>query len=265
MAQGFVLSGWKEIIVSLHGGDASSHDYIVDKPGSFERVERSLENVSHFKRLHGSSTPLLGFHVVLTRRIYREIYKIIEMAKRYGVSQVGIFPMHNAPYETHVKDLEMSAEDDRRYQELVPGYRKLLESYGIGHDFQLRYQEKEKGALRPERENPPAAVREQPLPLSGGEKAGMDGVLSRLPCYYPWYHAAISAFGFISPCCYGEGKQTKGDLRPESFQETWFGYDMEEVRRTMLQGRLMPYCQNCPNWYQDDNNRLRAIFSNARS
>ena len=163
LAEGFVSSGWNEIIFSLHGGDAETHDYITDLPGSFVRVTKALERINRFKTLLKSRTPYLSFHVVLTKRSFLHIDKIVEFAKAHCVGNVGVFPMHNAPYPDYVKELEMSDEDKRKYRELVPQYKKHLESHKIYYDFQLAYQGP------PDR--PP--VQHQRLPLT------------RLPCP-PW-------------------------------------------------------------------------------
>jgi len=245
LAEGFVNSGWSELIFSLHGGDDETHDYITDLPGSFARVTQALDRLNHFKAFLKSRTPYLSFHVVLTKRSFRHLDKIIEFARAHQVGNMGIFPMHNAPYPDYVKELEMSDEDRREYRDLVPRYKKLLETYNIHYDFQLAYQGPPEGALAPEAPPGPAA-----LPA-----------LTRVPCYFPWYYATITPDGFISPCCYGEGSQTKGDLHRVSFQEAWLGQDMAECRESMLSGGMMPYCRRCPNWYQSDNRRLREIFS----
>jgi MoaA/NifB/PqqE/SkfB family radical SAM enzyme len=253
LAEGFVRSGWSQIIVSLHGGDAASHDQIVDTPGSFARVERSLNLVNEFKRRLGGDRPVLSFHVVLTRRIYREIDKIIDVAARHQVNDVGVFPMHNAPYPHHVVGLDMRPEDLREYALLVPGYKAALEGLGIGHDFQLAYQ-----AETPREAAAPAPT---PAETAASLAAGTGPLIGRLPCYFPWHHAAITPNGFVAPCCYGEGGQTKGDLHRDDFTKVWRERDMGEVRETMMRGELMPYCAKCPNWYQDDNRRIRALLS----
>ena len=255
MAEGFVLSGWEEIIVSLHGGDSETHDYITDQPGSFDKVDRSLHWVNHFKEKHRSETPRLSFHVVLTRRSYQGLGKVIEFGAKHHVGSIGVFPMHNVPYEIFTRDLKMTAQDDLLYRSLIPGYQQRIESCGMGHDFQLAYQ------------GPASAEKPAPAPALAKPPSAPDNLPAeaRLPCYFPWHHAAITPNGFIAPCCYGEGQQTKGDLHRVSFKEAWLAQDMGEVRQTMLQGGLMPYCERCPNWYQDDNRRLRRLFSEPKT
>ena len=248
LAEGFVRSGWNEIIFSLHGGDAETHDYITDLPGSFARVTQALERLNRCKSLLKSRTPYLSFHVVLTKRSFRRIDKIIEFARSHRVGNMGVFPMHNAPYPDYVKELEMSGEDRRQYRDLVPGFKKLLDSYGIHHDFQMAYQGVPEGAPAP------------PAPGAPPDPAALPA-LARVPCYFPWYYATITPNGFISPCCYGEGAQTKGDLQRMDFEEAWLRQDMAQCRESMLSGGMMPYCRKCPNWYQSDNRRLREIFT----
>jgi MoaA/NifB/PqqE/SkfB family radical SAM enzyme len=253
MAEGFVASGWNEITISLHGGTAETHDAIVDAPGSFAKIERALAAVNRFKRAQGRTLPGLSFHTVLTRLIYDKIDDVIELARKHDVHQVGIFPMHNPPYEQFVRDLTMRPEDKARYRALLPGYIKKLEGYGIQHCVQVTYQE-ENIEVSPQATTPlvePA----RPAPEDGRlpEEA-------RLPCYFPWSHTSITPNGALAPCCYGEGRQRKGDLNKVSFKEAWLGYDLGEYRELMKQGKLMEFCRLCPNWYQRDNHRLREIL-----
>ncbi|MDD5628398.1 MAG: radical SAM protein, partial [Elusimicrobia bacterium] len=239
LAEGFVRSGWNEIIFSLHGADAETHDYITDLPGSFVRVKQAMDRLNRFKSELKSQTPYLSFHVVLTRRSFRQIGAIADLAQAHQVGSVGVFPMHNAPYPEFVQDLEMREEDKQEYRALVPQYKARLESFGISHDFQITYQD--------------------PKPKDAGP--GVSPPQAGVPCYFPWFYATITPNGFISPCCYGEGAQSKGDLHRVGFEEAWLHQDMKEVRDTLLSGRLMPYCARCPNWYQSDNRRLRELLS----
>jgi MoaA/NifB/PqqE/SkfB family radical SAM enzyme len=250
MADGFVRSGWQEIIISLHGGDAATHDSITDHPGSFAMVERSLDALNRRKDAARSDTPSLSFHVVLTRLSYRNLDKIIDLARARRCGHVSVFPMHNPPYAEHARDLEMTDNDRAQYRAMVPGYRQALDASGIGHDFQLSYQGEGGGEKLVDRVLSPRQ----------DEGSGQDPV-TRVPCYFPWYHAALTPNGFVSPCCNGEGKQSSGNLDRVDFREAWLGHDMREVRAAMLEGRMMSYCRTCPNWFQGDNARLRRILS----
>jgi MoaA/NifB/PqqE/SkfB family radical SAM enzyme len=220
--------GWEEVIVSLHGGDSSCHDSITGRPGSFQAVERSLELLNARK-----PRPRLSFHVVLTRRSFRELDRIIEFAARHSCSHVGFFPMHDPPSEEDVRDLRMSPEDDAAYLALVPRYKSLLDQHGISHHFELRYQ---------------------------GGGGGAAPVRAGIPCFFPWIHATITPDGMLSPCCYGEGSGAGPGLGQARFRGAWLGPGMQECRSKMLGGTMMPYCRKCPDWYAGDNERLRRLL-----
>lgn len=248
LAEGFVRSGWNDLTISLHGGTPAVHDAITDLSGSFERVARSLTLLNAWKDRLGLERPSLNFHVVLTRKSFRDIGPLIEFAREHRVVQIGLFPMHNAPYPQHVHDLEMRPEDEKKYRELLPGYIAAMERHGIRHCVQMSYQgenvELSATAVNAAAALAPAAARKE-----------ID-----LPCYFPWAHAAITPNGAMAPCCYGENFRRSADLHAVSFREAWLGGDMAEARAEMSAGQLMPYCRQCPNWYQRDNARVRDVF-----
>ena len=173
LAEGFVRSGWNDLTISLQGGTAAVHDAITDLPGSFERVTRSLELINAWKDRLGLDRPSLNFHVVLTRKSCREIGPLIEFARKHRVVQIGLFPMHNAPYPQHVHDLEMRPEDEKDYRELVPGYIAAMERCGIRHCVQMSYQGENVELSRPAAAGEPAAAVSAPGPARRGLSRGL--------------------------------------------------------------------------------------------
>lgn len=71
--------GVKNIFVSLDGATAESHDYIRGE-GNFARTIRGIENLVCNQHLH------VGINNVVTKRNFREVPALLELAKELGVN-----------------------------------------------------------------------------------------------------------------------------------------------------------------------------------
>jgi len=68
-------------------------------------------------------------------------------------------------------------------------------------------------------------------------------------CPIPWMHLEVSPQGNIQPCCVY--KQTIGNVRDTSLQDTFYGNKLTELRQEFLAGAKPPGCSHC--WQLEDN------------
>ncbi|MBF0387041.1 MAG: radical SAM protein [Candidatus Omnitrophica bacterium] len=68
------------------------------------------------------------------------------------------------------------------------------------------------------------------------------------PCYFPYYAAAVSWDGRLSPCCLYYDYQFKaGKIGPADFSSLWNGPEFQRFRQALLADRsAVPVCRNCP-------------------
>jgi len=248
LAEAFVQSRWDEISVSLDGADAQTHDYIRDKAGTFALVMAAIGHIQSCKRLLKSPLPHLKFHLVLTNRNFRCLMQLAHLAAEQGVGEVEIDSLYEGT--PAAKPLALSGSDLAGFQEVLPAASALADRLGLRHNFNdfLR-----QGCARRSPQALPAAAET----TCSREKTA----LSRLPCYFPWFHVTITPDGRMAPCCYGEGHKPEFDLQQLGFKSAWLDAGMRQYREAMLTGAMLPFCRDCTASYRDHNNRIRGHFS----
>jgi len=228
LARALVASGWDQVTISLDGPDA----------GTFDRVMASIDRLNAAKAAAGARLPLLGFHCVITRRNHDRIDRLIELARAKGAGHVEFDSM--SLRDEQARALLMDAESAERFLAAVPRRIGQLERHGMTHDLD-RFQREEHV-----RRESAAAV---PLHPS-------------LPCYYPFYQAAVTPGGDIVPCCYAEETHRSGsNLNEVSFAEAWFDGDPRRYRESMRRGEMLPFCKDCTARYSGNNEETRRWLS----
>ena len=246
MARAFVASGWDQITISLDGPDAETHDYIRAKAGAFDRIMDSIARLNAAKTAAGARLPILGFHCVITRRNYDRIDRLVELARSKGAGHVEFDSMSLRDEQARV--LLMDQESTERFLDLVPRCVELLERFGMTHNL-ARFRRKE--YVR--REKVSVAAPSSPSGADAGPAA------ARLPCYYPFYQAAVTPGGSIVPCCYAEEThRSDSNLNDVPFAEAWFDGDPKRYRESMASGEMMPFCKDCTAMYADNNAEIRG-------
>jgi MoaA/NifB/PqqE/SkfB family radical SAM enzyme len=244
LARSFVESGWDQVTISLDGPDAETHDYIRAKDGAFERIMASIDRLNAAKARAGARLPMLGFHCVITRRNYDRIDRLIELARAKGAGHVEFDSMSLRDEQARV--LLMDPESTERFLDLVPRCIELLERCGLTHNLD-RFRRRE--YVRREKDSAPL------YPAAG---AGDGPPSTKIPCYYPWYQAAVTPGGSIVPCCYAEEThRSDSNLNDVAFAEAWFEGDPKRYRESMKSGEMMPFCKDCTAMYADNNAEIR--------
>jgi MoaA/NifB/PqqE/SkfB family radical SAM enzyme len=245
MARAFVASGWDQITISLDGPDAETHDYIRAKEGAFDRIMASIDRLNAAKSRAGSKLPLLGFHCVITSRNYDRIDRLIELARAKGAGHVEFDSMSLRDEQARV--LLMDSERTERFLDLVPHCLELLERYGMTHNLD-RFRRKEY-----------VSRAQDAAPLYKAAEGGAGAASTKLPCYYPFYQAAVTPGGSIVPCCYAEEThRSETNLNDVSFADAWFEGDPKRYRESMKSGEMMPFCKDCTAMYADNNAEIRG-------
>jgi MoaA/NifB/PqqE/SkfB family radical SAM enzyme len=244
LARSFVDCGWDQITISLDGPDAETHDFIRAKAGAFDRIMASIDRLNAAKSRAASKLPLLGFHCVITSRNYDKIDRLIEFAREKGAGHVEFDSM--SLRDEQARTLLMDAASTERFVDAVPRCVELLERYGMTHDLG-RFRRKE------------YVRREKVVVAAGPAAADSAPAAAKLPCYYPFYQAAVTPGGSIVPCCYAEEThRSQTNLNDVGFAEAWFDGDAKRYRESMSSGEMMPFCKDCTAMYADNNAEIRG-------
>lgn len=93
-------AGLDEILFSVHGPDAETHDEITQRPGSFDRISRALDNALK-----------LGLEIrvntVVNRLNYRKIDVLSELLVRFHPVQVNFITINDWCFAKHLADRYM--------------------------------------------------------------------------------------------------------------------------------------------------------------
>ncbi len=86
VTKSFVEAGVNHFDVSLHGASSQSHEWATQVPGSYKQTITGIRN----SRKQGA---VVHIHTVVLRSNYRELVRIVEIARRLGVEALHIrFP-----------------------------------------------------------------------------------------------------------------------------------------------------------------------------
>jgi MoaA/NifB/PqqE/SkfB family radical SAM enzyme len=237
-----VRMGWDNVIFSLDGANAKTHDGLRGIVGCFERIITNIRLFNKFKKRLNSKWPILELNTVLCRANYREVPNLIRLAHSLSIKHVNLEPVcENNP---EVKKIKLNVEEREEFlQAVLPEAEKLAESYGVATNFsrlkQLKYLERT-GKLK-------KSI------LSG--KLVADRPFLNSPCYEPWLWPKIEANGEMWPC---STVPLDASVRDRSFEEVWYGEVFDKFRRRIVERDLPDVCANCVSTHLPINREIRA-------
>jgi len=74
-------------------------------------------------------------------------------------------------------------------------------------------------------------------------------------CLEPWYHLVIKVDGETGPCCIFSEK--KMNVKDKSLKEIWYSNYFNNLRKSILSGKLPKYCKICNAGQVIQNNAIR--------
>jgi MoaA/NifB/PqqE/SkfB family radical SAM enzyme len=81
-----VAAGMNEILFSVHGSRSTVHDFMTGVDGSFEHIERALDEA------HKSPNLKIRINIVVTKDNYQDLYKIVLMVLKYHPVAINFLP-----------------------------------------------------------------------------------------------------------------------------------------------------------------------------
>lgn len=92
LAEKIVTSGLSNIAVSLDGGNASTHDFVRGREGSFEEVKKALLNLAAAKKKFGTEIQISAWVTIMAQNV-SELQTIYDLAKEIGVECLVYHPV----------------------------------------------------------------------------------------------------------------------------------------------------------------------------
>ena len=232
-ARQVVDSGLDSLHVSLWASSCES--YAQHYPGTdqanYHRVIAGLRALSAVKAQQGVRTPHVTLLNPTNRLNYRDVDKMVVLAKETGCNAVSF-----TPFKTNRGDMDryaLSAQEQADLRSHLISLRKQIKAYALGHTIDRFL-----------------------------ARSGFDRISDTLPCYVCWFHSRVKVDGTVVSC--GRSTLALGSLKTDRFTEIWNGepYRTERIRRLAPDGHRyraeMADCEVCG--FVSDNRKIHRIL-----
>ncbi|MEM5853488.1 MAG: radical SAM protein [Candidatus Aenigmatarchaeota archaeon] len=235
-----VKMGWDRVHFSIDGPNPRIHDYLRGIPGSFKKVIKTIEKFNEFKKKYNTGKPMLNINMVLSRKNYKFLPDMVNLAKNLGVEFLFVDPL--IVYSKFGEKLKMKKEDLEKFPPFLKKARELAGKFEIGNNFSglqnnLNQELIEKSSKMDE-------VVEKDVEKV--KKLKLNRFLKNflvVPCYKPWFHMTVKCDGRVTSC---DVPVTGGDeIRNKTLKEVWFGEYFNWLRKCLLSGKIPNFCSQC--------------------
>ncbi|MFH8119865.1 MAG: radical SAM protein, partial [Candidatus Aenigmatarchaeota archaeon] len=230
---------WDSVCISIDAPNEKLHEYFRRVKGCFKQVVNTTKKFSYWKKKLRSRLPIITINVVLNKKNYMFIPKIVELGGKLGVDAVFVEPM--VLFSKIAAPLKLKEKEIK----LLPKY--IQEAMQVGEKLGIALTISPISVDRSYDEDLVKNVGEARKILKNTKEN--DKLLS-IPCYHPWLSLMIRVDGTTIPC--GELERFKDNVREKSLEEVWYGPNMNKIRESFLSG-IIPYeCDKCrPNIIND--------------
>jgi len=205
-----VKEGWNSLVISLDGPNKKINDYLRTK--SFVIIIKNIKNINYFKKRYRSKKPKITIATVLTNKNYNLLHKMLKLCKKLNVDY---FRLQNLIlWSEKGKTLKLNKEQkdyfDSNLLNLIKYSNKLKMENNLD-DF-----------------------------LNSSNEKNND---ETFVCFAPFYDLSIASDGNIRFC--QMSPKTSENIYNKSLQEIWFGKEMEDFRKKLLNKNFPNFCKNC--------------------
>jgi len=228
-----VETGFDSVYISLDAPDPETNDYLRGKAGTFDRIIQNIKAFNLWKNKIRSGFPELYFTPVLTSKNYDKLDRMVLLAKKLHVKTIRAQPLLVDPSNPLGRELMLTRDQMGQLQDSIQSLVDLADREGIENNFRQ---------LVPEIVEESCALGD--VIKKDMKKKHKHGLLE-VPCFEPWIFLGIDSTGTIKTCPNEPGKGNPYNIKTDELKSVWQNERYENIRKTFLDGRIMPYCQNC--------------------
>jgi len=226
----FVEIGWDEILFSLEGPNAETHDSVTKLKGSFNKSTSTMRMLNKWKIKLNKTNPKYSFHAVLTNKNYDKISEMIRLGYEVGCDGVNFEPLN--VWSKEGKKLKLNEKQRIEVQECAKEALKLAKKLHIQTNA------------------------ENLLEVRLVSKTDMDKILKESimkknadiinsPCFDPWLSLEIRINGRVAPCRLCDDDAHCDSIIQKDLKTIWYGDYFETFRKQMIQKSMPNYCYAC--------------------
>jgi radical SAM protein with 4Fe4S-binding SPASM domain len=207
IAKQIISSGIDSIVISHDGATRETYEKI-RKGAKFDDVISNIKNLMDMKVQMQSKTPDLTFNFVVLKDNVHELPAMVKLASSLGIKFLTFTEGRRySEMDKFPVDLVAPEERTRIFDETSKTAKSLDVSINFDH-------------------------------------------FSKTPikkCSYPFRSCLVRSDGSIYPCCHNgfSDLPSFGNIYDQEFKEIWKSKYFVEVRRSILQGKVAPYCVGC--------------------
>ena len=234
-----VKIGWDQMLFSLEGADAETHDYLVGKKGSFNKSVQAMKLFKKYKKIYRKKKPIYSFHTVLMNKNYKQLRRFVQWGHDLACEGVMFEPLNAWSEEGEkLKLSEKQKEEMRRYiEEALELSKKLSLPTNLASLLETRLIDK--GKMDKVIESDVNEVK------SNNKSKNHENKFLSAPCFEPWLNLEIRISGHVVPCRLCDTHQYANKIHKKSLSDIWFGLYFTRIREQMLNNRLPRYCNTC--------------------
>jgi len=254
MVKELVEIGWDQILFSLEGDNAKTHDNLTGIKGSFDKAVQAMEWFRDWKKKLKKKSPRFSFHTVITNKNYKQLTGLVNLGRKLEVEGIGFESLNI--WSNECEKIKLSKKDTKEFIEHVRKAVKLARKYNLPTTLEKfldeRLIDKEKMDLVIHSD-----VEEIKNKVNKGKKE-VDKVnnlnkksknykdeFMTTSCYEPFTSLEIRASGHVVECRLCDFQDYAPRLQNKTLKEIWYGPYFTKMRNKMLKGNLPRYCKTC--------------------
>lgn len=234
MVRTLVDIGWDEILFSLEGSNAETHDYLTGVKGSFERSTNAMSTFKNWKSKLGKDRPDYSFHAVLTNRNYKQLVDMMRLGEETGCTGVNFEPL--TVWSDSGRDIKLNEEQREEVKAYAKDALKVAKELGIHTTAENLLKSelvKKENMDKILKEDAEKKLRKNANPLLN------------VPCFEPWLSLEIRINGRVAPCRICDFDSNCETVYNKTLKEIWLGDYFNDLREKMLNGNMPEFCSDC--------------------
>lgn len=222
---------WDRIHFSIDAPDAKIHDELRGINGAFKKTIKSIKLLNEWKEKLNSPRPMLNMNIVINKKNYFKLPQMVEFANKLNVNYIFTEPL--MVFSEEGKKLKLNEKERKKLPSYVEKARLLTEKYGIDSNFTTNDRNLSEELVE--------MTSEMEHVLLDDVKKINNGIISA-PCLKPWDIIAIKYDGLTGHCGL---IQTGEYVTKKTIKDIWFGKFLNDVRKRMIEKKLLDHCSRC--------------------
>lgn len=243
-----VSAGFDHLKMSFHAHNAVLGDKLLGRKGAFQKQLDALRRFAHHKKALGIEQPSVELGVVLMNSNFPYLPDIMMFAGELGVNAVFIEPI--TVYSDKGKKLKMSDAEREAFRDIAEKSIDLASSLGVATNLQ-NYLDAEMVTKTGEMQD-----------VLYANAAGSGDTFVSNPCFEPFLRMGIRFDGQVGPCGFLD-EVSPENVNKSTLTEIWHGQYFQQLRKRMLDNKLLSQCSRCCSTLVVNNRELRTALEQA--